>query len=398
MDADSVFGLIETLFRGLAMHIEGGQKKLTSMFKDDLALAVETSLAERTPAMAATPAGEASTEGAAPTMTPQRTAEVSAETKAAARVHALLNASFSMGLKVFFALIRDGVNHIWRHENVTADEDSYHVLPFHLTALALGTDISMDSLDHLASILGLDEFPQSAWSFALACTAIEKALAAKGFTKNSVIYADGATRLQKARLMQQWLRGGGGGGSAQKKRGAPAEPVYPPPPPQRPVVTWNMQGGGPSAQQQTVRGGGPQDQPGASGGNPDGRPRGLGDRSMGGQGSSHEAGYGGSGASSSGFKGRQTDEERRHSVEQEAANMGEDVMNRAQAMAYAAALQAQAVAMQAPWADDQVNSALDQYATSQGFRQIDARSRHAFGRSRRLRFHKGAGARAHGDA
>jgi hypothetical protein len=102
-----------------------------------------------------------------------------------------------MRLQVFFALIRDGINHIWRHEGVTADEDSYHVLPFHLTALALGTDISMDSLDHLASILGIDEFPQSAWSFTLTCTAIEKALAAKGFTKNSVTYADGATGLQK---------------------------------------------------------------------------------------------------------------------------------------------------------------------------------------------------------
>jgi hypothetical protein len=114
------------------------------------------------------PAGEASTEEAA--STPLRTAEVSAEAKAAARAHALLNASFSMRLKVFFALIRDGVNHIWRHENVTADEDSYHVLPFHLTALAFGTDISMDSLDHLASILGIDESPQSAWNFTLTCT------------------------------------------------------------------------------------------------------------------------------------------------------------------------------------------------------------------------------------
>ena len=44
---------------------------------------------------------------------------------------------------------------------------------------------------------------------------------------------------------------------------------------------------------------------------------------MGGQGSSYDEGYGGSGAGGSGFKGRQTDEERRHSVEQEAANMGE---------------------------------------------------------------------------
>jgi hypothetical protein len=209
------------------------------MFADDPAVAVEAALAERTPVTTAPPAGEASTEEAAPTMTPLRTAGVSAEATAAARAHALLNASFSMRLKVFFALIRDGVNHIWRHENVTADEDSYHVLPFHLTALALGTDISMGSLDHLASILGIDESPQSAWSFTLTCTAIEKALAAKGFTKYSVIYPDGATRLQKARLIQQWLRGGGGGGSAQKKRGAPANPAYPPPPPPHLNARWS---------------------------------------------------------------------------------------------------------------------------------------------------------------
>jgi hypothetical protein len=112
-DADSVFGLVETLFRGLAMHIEGGQKKLTSMFADDLALVVGAPLAASTPDTAATPAGEASTEGAAPATTPQRTAEVSAETKAAAQAHALLNAPFQMRLQVFFALIRDGINHIY---------------------------------------------------------------------------------------------------------------------------------------------------------------------------------------------------------------------------------------------------------------------------------------------
>jgi hypothetical protein len=112
MDAESVFGLIETLFRGLAMHITGGQGKLATMFAADLVEAVTASLAARAPGMTAAPAGEAVTEGAESAMAPQRAAE-DPGVRASAEAQAVLGAPFQLRLQVFFALIRDGVNHIY---------------------------------------------------------------------------------------------------------------------------------------------------------------------------------------------------------------------------------------------------------------------------------------------
>jgi hypothetical protein len=128
--------------------------------------------------------------------------------------------SLKMRLDVFFSLQRDGIHQIWSNENVTADEGPYHVLPFPLTATAMGTDISWEALGDMMMALGLPELQELAWYFALACTAIEKKLAASGFQQESIVFAEGPSRIQRARLIQQRLTNGGGGGppSPRKKQ------------------------------------------------------------------------------------------------------------------------------------------------------------------------------------